>query len=100
MPTAKSGFRVDRKSSSQSPIVPSSLTPVRLPDLLVFWCDLVNHAGEQPRIAFVDVVASLLLTLHGYGIFVPSFLFGWRLMPETKKHTFEEIARSWKKSQT
>ena len=30
-------------------------------------------------------------------ICILSFLFGWKMMPETKGRTLEEIARSWKK---
>ena len=30
-------------------------------------------------------------------ICILSFLFGWRMMPETKGRTLEEIAESWKK---
>jgi len=31
-------------------------------------------------------------------ICILSFLFGWRMMPETKDRTLEEIAESWKKA--
>ena len=32
------------------------------------------------------------------GICILSFLFGWRMMPETKGRTLEEIAESWRRS--
>jgi SP family arabinose:H+ symporter-like MFS transporter len=33
------------------------------------------------------------------GICILSFLFGWRMMPETKGRTLEEIAESWREKE-
>ncbi len=84
----------------------SELFPTRLRAKAVsitttfLWLTIFSGAYLFPAIktASTNLVGSVggafwLFTV----ICILSFLFGWRMMPETKGRTLEEIAESWKK---
>jgi SP family arabinose:H+ symporter-like MFS transporter len=66
----------------------------------VLWCTILSGAYLFPAIAATS--EHLVGSVGGVfwlftGICVVSFLFGWRMMPETKGRTLEDIAESWRR---
>lgn len=66
----------------------------------ILWIAIFTGAYLFP--ALTTVSKNLVGTVGGVfwlftGVCLLAFLFGWRMMPETKGRTLEQIAQSWKK---